>query len=81
MLASFGSIINVINNLHNYTYFSLRFWINTKYNQDIIDYLEKKFNKKIIFNSKKRENIDLFLIVICCIYIYNKFIRKKIQEI
>ncbi len=45
------NIINVINNLHEDTYFSLRFWINNKYNNEIIKYLENKFNKKILIKK------------------------------
>ena len=41
------NIILVINNLHKDTYFSLRFWICSKYNQEIINYLEAKLNKEI----------------------------------
>ena len=41
------NIFEVINKLHNDTYFSLRFWINNKYNKDIIYYLESKYNKEI----------------------------------
>ena len=45
------NIVDVINKLHNDTYFSLRFWINTKYNNDIKDYLSKKFKKEIILEQ------------------------------
>ena len=41
------NIIKVINNLHDYTYFSLRFWVNNKYNQDILNYLSNNFKKDI----------------------------------
>ena len=41
------NIINAINNLANDTYFSLRFWVNNPYTNDIIKYLENYFNKKI----------------------------------
>ena len=42
-----NNIVEVINNLHNNTYFSLRFWINNSNNKKILDYLSKKINKKI----------------------------------
>jgi len=42
-----GDLVEVIDNLHDNTYFSLRFWVNNKNNERIIDYLEKKYNKKI----------------------------------
>ena len=41
------NIVDVINNLHEHTYFSLRFWVNNLYNEEIIKYLEKVYNKKI----------------------------------
>jgi len=41
------NIVDVINNLHEHTYFSLRFWVNNIYNEEIIKYLEKVYNKKI----------------------------------
>ena len=42
-----GDIINVINKLKNDTYFSLRFWVDSFYNQEIIKILEKEYNKEI----------------------------------
>ena len=42
-----SNIIEVINNLNDNTYFSLRFWVTNKYNKDIIKILEKEYNKKI----------------------------------
>lgn len=41
------NIFNVIDNLSNKTYFSLRFWVNNNYNDKIIHLLEEKYNKKI----------------------------------
>lgn len=40
-------IFEVIENLSNNTYFSLRFWANNENNSEIIKRLEKYFNKKI----------------------------------
>ena len=42
-----NNIINVIDKLHEKTYFSLRFWVNNNYNLEIINLLEKRYNKKI----------------------------------
>jgi len=42
-----NNIIEVIDYLHNDTYFSLRFWVGTNYNADIIRILENYYNKKI----------------------------------
>lgn len=42
-----NNLIEVIDNLHNDTYFSLRFWVNNKYNEEIIKILENEYNKKI----------------------------------
>ena len=41
------NICNVIDNLHNDTYISLRFWVNNKYTNEIIDYLNNKYNTNI----------------------------------
>lgn len=42
-----NNIIEVIETLHNDTYFSLRFWVGTNYNEEIIRILENYYNKKI----------------------------------
>lgn len=42
-----NNIVEVINELHDDTYFALRFWTNNAYNKEIINYLEKVFNTKI----------------------------------
>ncbi len=42
-----NNIVTVINNLKENTYFSLRFWVNNKYNEKIISILSKAFAKKI----------------------------------
>lgn len=42
-----NNICEVIDNLHNDTYISLRFWINNKYTKDIINYLNKRYNTNI----------------------------------
>lgn len=42
-----NDIIDVIDNLHQVTYFSLRFWTNNNYNKEILKYLEERYNKKI----------------------------------
>ncbi len=42
-----NDIYEVINKLHNNTYFSLRFWVNNKYNKEILNKLSILFNKDI----------------------------------
>jgi len=42
-----NNICDVIDNLSDDTYFSLRFWVNNEYNKEIIDYLSKRYNKDI----------------------------------
>ena len=44
-------LIEVIDNLSNKTYFSLRFWVDNKYNKEIIKILENKYQKKIKLKS------------------------------
>lgn len=46
-----NNICDVINNLHNDTYFSLRFWVNNKYTQEIVNYLNKIYNIDIILKN------------------------------
>lgn len=41
------NIIDVIDNLHDTTYFSLRFWVENKYTNDIINLLEEHYHKDI----------------------------------
>ena len=41
------NIFSVIDNLHGSTYFSLRFWVNNEYNEEIKKIIENKYNKKI----------------------------------
>jgi len=41
------NICDVIDNLSNNTYFSLRFWVNNKYNDEMIKYLNKRYNVEI----------------------------------
>jgi len=45
------NIFEVIDELHKETYFSLRFWVNNKYNKEIINLIEKKYNTKIKIES------------------------------
>ena len=42
-----NNIIEVIEKLSSDTFMSLRFWVNTKYNKNIISILEERYNKKI----------------------------------
>lgn len=42
-----NNITSVMDNLHNDTYFSLRFWVDNEYTKEIIKLLERKYNKKI----------------------------------
>ncbi len=53
------NIIEVINNLANNTYISLRFWVNNIYNKEIIDYLSNKLSItiKLENNFKIRKNV------------------------
>ncbi len=53
------NILEVINNLSSSTYFSLRFWVNNKYNQPILNYLNKYFNQEIELHNgfKIKENV------------------------
>ena len=37
--------------MHNDTYFSLRFWVNNKYTQEIVNYLNKIYNIDIILKN------------------------------
>ena len=39
------------------TYINYRLWVNTKYKEQIIDFLEKKYQKKINGHTKLKENI------------------------
>lgn len=45
------NIFNTIDNLPN-TYFSLRLWVKNKYNNDIIDYINKRYNLNINYDIK-----------------------------
>ena len=42
-----NNICDVIDNLHNDTYISLRFWVDNKYTKDMIKYLNKRYSKDI----------------------------------
>ena len=42
-----NDIFEVLDNLANDTYFSLRFWVNNEYNDEMIKLLENKYNKNI----------------------------------
>lgn len=52
-------ICEVINNLCSNTYFSLRFWVNSKHNQEIIKILEEKLKTKIKLENgyKVQDNV------------------------
>ena len=52
-------IFFAIDNLSNDTYFSLRFWVNNKYNEDIIKLLEEKYQRKIELKNgfKIKDNV------------------------
>jgi len=41
------NICDVIDNLCNNTYFSLRFWVNNKYNDEMIKYLSSRYNIEV----------------------------------
>ena len=68
------NIINVINKLHRNTYFSLRFWVNNKYNQEIIDYLSTKLNKSIKLENGFKIIDNVF------ISISNEFIWPELKN-
>lgn len=55
------NIIDVINTLKKDTYFSLRFWINNKYNNEILKYLENEFNKKIELKNNFKITDNVFI--------------------
>lgn len=42
-----NNICNVIDSIHEYTYFSLRFWTSNKNTNNILNLLEQRYNKKI----------------------------------
>ena len=50
------NIFNTIDILKEYTYISLRFWVNNQYTKDIIDYINKKYS--IILN----DNLDSIML-------------------
>lgn len=52
-----NNICDVIDNLSERTYFSLRFWVNNKYNNEIIKFLNKKYKVNIkLENGVKIKN-------------------------
>ena len=46
-----NNICDVIDNLHNDTFISLRFWVNNKYTKDMINYLNNRYNTHIILKN------------------------------
>ena len=42
-----NNIFEVIDKLHNDTYFALRFWVNNEYNDEIVSLIKEKYNKNI----------------------------------
>lgn len=57
-----------LNDIYNYavrnskhTYINFRLWANTKYYSDIINYLENKFNTKIIKNRNNKLSDNIYL--------------------
>ena len=45
------NICNVIDELHNDTYISLRFWVDNKYTKEMINYLNKRYNTNIVLET------------------------------
>lgn len=41
------NVCDVIDSLSNDTYFSLRFWVNNEYNEEMLDFLNKRYNVNI----------------------------------
>lgn len=41
------NICNVIDNLHNDTYFSLRFWVDNSKNREVLNYFSERYQKEI----------------------------------
>lgn len=57
------NIFNSINNLvENDTYISLRLWIKNKYNEEIINYINKRYNLEINYNVENYKINDYIFI-------------------
>ena len=56
-------LIDVIENLKENTYFSLRFWVKNKYNKEIIKILEKKYQKEIKLENGYKITDHVFISV------------------
>lgn len=58
-----NNICEVIDSLYTNTYFSLRFWVNNKYNLQIIEYLNKKYKCDIKLETGFKVKDNVFISV------------------
>lgn len=56
-----NNICEVIDLLNSDTYFSLRFWVNNKYNKEIIDYLNKRYDTNIELKNGFKVTNNVFI--------------------
>ena len=52
------NIFKVIDRIHNDTYISLRLWANNKCNEEVIEYLNRKYNTNIVLVNNQKIKLD-----------------------